>query len=87
MEVQVDFLRIIATLKPAPVWHVFSQTGLYTESQFVILKVRHYLYILFEQTVHFFKNMSYMIFFLFRVAKGLAMSRLGGVISTQIVKF
>ena len=87
MEVQVDFLGIIAALKPAPVWHVFSQTGLYTKSQFVILKVRHYLHILFEQTVHFCKNMSYMIFFFFRVAKGLAMSRLGRVISTQIVQF
>ena len=87
MEVQVDFLGIISALKIAPVWHVFSKTGLYTESQFVILKVGHYLHILFEQTVHFFKNMSCMIFFLFRVAKGLAMSRLGGVISTQIVKF
>ena len=87
MEVQVDFLGIIAALKLAPAWHVFSQTGLYTESQFVILKVRYYLHILFEQTIHFCKNISCKIFFLYRVAKGLAMSRLGGVISTQIVQF
>ena len=87
MEVQVDFLGIIAALKLALVWHVFSQTGLYTESQFVILKVGHYLHILFEQTVHFCKNISCMIFFLYHFAKGLAMSRLGGVISTQIVQF
>ena len=53
MEVQVDFLGIIATLKLAPVWHVFSQTSLYIESQFVILKVGHYLHILFEQIIHF----------------------------------
>ena len=85
MEVQVDFLGIIAALKLAPVWHVFSKTSLYTESQFVILKVGHYFHILFEQTIHFCKNISYMIFFLYCVAKGLAMSRLRGVISTQIV--
>ena len=87
MEVQADFLGIIATLKLAHVWHVFSQAGLYTESQFVILKVGHYLQILFEQVVHFCKNISCMMFFLFRVAKGLAMSRLRGVISTEIVQF
>ena len=87
MEVRADFFGIIATLKLAPVWHVFSQDGLYTESQFVILKVGHYLHILFEQAVHFYKNISCMIFFLFRVAKGLVMSQLGGVISTQIVQF
>ena len=74
MEVQADFLGIIAALKLASVWHVYSQTGLYTESQFFILKVGDYLHILFEQTVHFFKNISCLIFFLFRVAKGLAMS-------------
>ena len=87
MKVQADFLGIIVALKLAPVWHVFSQAGLYTESQFVILKVGHYLHILLEQTVHFCKSISCMIFFLFRVAKRLAMSRLEGVISTQIVKF
>ena len=87
MEVQADSLGIDVALKLIPVWHVFSQTGLYTESQFFILKVGHYLHILFEQTIHFCKNMSCMIFFLFRVAKGLEMSRLGGVISTQIVQF
>ena len=48
MEVQVDFLGIIDALKLAPAWHVFSQIGLYTESQFVILKVGYYLHILFE---------------------------------------
>ena len=87
MEVQVDFIGIIAALKLAHVWHVFSQTGLYTESKFVILKVGHYLHTLFEQTVHFFKNIFCMIFFLYHVAKGLAMSRLGGVIGTKIVQF
>ena len=87
MEIKADFLGIIATLNLAPVWNLFSQAGLYTESQFVILKVGHYLHILFEQTVHFCKNISCMIFLLYIVAKGLAMSRLGGVISTQIVQF
>ena len=87
MEIQADFLGIIAALKLAPVLHLFSQAGLYTESQFVILEVGHYLHILFEQTVHFCKNISSMIFLIFVVAKGLAMSRLGGVISTQIVQF
>ena len=74
---RIDFLGIIAALKLAPVWHVFSQTGLYTETQFFILKVGHYLHILFEQTINFCKNISCMIFFLFRVAKGLAMPQLG----------
>ena len=86
MEIQADFLGIIAALNLAPVWHFFSQAGLYTESQFVILKVGHYLHILFEQTAHFCKKISCMIFLLFIVAKGLAMSRLGGLISTQIVQ-
>ena len=87
MEIQADLLGIVAALNLALVWHLFSQAGLYTESQFVILKVGHYLHILFEQTVHFCKNISYMTFLLFIVAKGLAMSRLRGVISTQIVQF
>ena len=85
MEIQADFLGIIAALKLAPVWHLFSQAGLYTESQFVILKVGHYLHIIFEQTVHFCKNISCMIVLLFIVTKVLAMSWFGGVISTQIV--
>ena len=87
MEIQADFLGINAALKLCPVWHLFSQAGLYTKSQFVILKVGHYLNMLFEQTVHFCKNMSCMIFLFFIIAKGLVMSRLGGVISTQIVQF
>ena len=81
MEVQADFLGIDAALKLVPVWNLFSQTGLNTESQFVILKVGHYLHTLFEQTVHFFKSISGIVFLLFIIAKGLEMSRLGGVIS------
>ena len=87
MEVQADFLGITVALKLAPVWHVFFQAGLYTESQFVILKVGHYFHILLEQAVHVCKNISCMIFLFFRDAKGLAMSRLEGVISTQIMQF
>ena len=87
MEIQADFLGINAASKLVPVWNLFSQAGLYTESQFFILKVGHYLHILFEQTVHFCKNISNMIFILFIIAKGLVMSRLGGVISAQIVQF
>ena len=56
MEFKVDFLGIIAALKLAHVWHLFSQAGPYAESQLVILKVGHYLHILFEQTIHFCKN-------------------------------
>ena len=41
MEIQADFLGIYAAIKLITVWHLFSQTGLYTEFQFVILKVRH----------------------------------------------
>ena len=40
MEIQADSLGIDAALKLIPVWHLFSQTGFYTESQFIILKVR-----------------------------------------------
>ena len=87
MEVQADSLGIDAALKLIPVWNLFSQTGLYTESQFVILKVGHYLHMLFEQVVHFCTKISCMIFLLFIIVKGLAMSRLGGVISTQIVQY
>ena len=87
MEVQADSLGIDAALKLIPVWHLFFQTGLYTEPQFVILKVGHYLHMLFEQTVHFCTNISCMIFLLFIIAKGLAMSQLGGVISAQIVQY
>ena len=87
MEIKADFLGINATLKLCPVWHLFSQASLYIESQFFILKVGHYLHMLFEQTVHFCKNIFCMIFLRFIIAKGLAMSRLGGVISTQIVQF
>ena len=87
MEFKVDFLGIIIALKLALVWHLFSQAGPYAESQLVVLKVGHYLQILFEQTVLFFKNISCMIFLLFIIAKGLALSQLGGVISTQIVQY
>ena len=87
MEFKVDFLGIIDALKLALVWHLFSQADPYAESQLVILKVRHYLHILFEQTVHFCKNIFCMVFLLFIIAKGVAMSRLGGVISTQIVQY
>ena len=56
MEIQIDSLGIDAALKLILVWHLFFQTGFYTESQFVILKVRHKLHIPFEKTVHFWKK-------------------------------
>ena len=87
MEIQSDSLGIDAALKLVPVWHLFSQDGSYTESQFIILKVRHELHIPFLQTVHFGKNISCLIYLLVIIAKGLALSRLGGVISTQIVQY
>ena len=87
MEVQADFLGIDAALKLVLVCHLFSQAGLYTKSEFVILKVGHYLHTLFEQIVPFCKNISCMDFLLFIIAKGLVMSLLGRVISTQIVQF
>ena len=93
MEVQVDFLGKVAALKLVPVWHLFSQAGFYTVSQFVILKVGHYLHMLFEQTVHFCTNSPFLHKHTlhdlpsFESLLGLAMSRLGGVISTQIVQY
>ena len=87
MEVQADFLGIDTALKLVLVWHLFSQVGVYGESQFIILRVGHYLNTLFAQTVPFCKNIAYMIFLLFIIAKGLAMCRLGGVISAQIMLF
>ena len=78
VEFKVDFLGIIAALKLAPVWHLFSQAGPYAESQLVILKVGHYLHILFEQTVPFCKNISCMIFLLFIIAKGTSNISVGG---------
>ena len=86
MEIQSDSLGIDAALKLIPVWHLFSQHGSYTESQFIILKVRHELHIPFLQIVHFGKDISFLIYLLIIIAKGLAISRLGGVISTQIVQ-
>ena len=41
MEIQANLLGIYAVMKLITVWHLFSQTGLYIEFQFVILKVRH----------------------------------------------
>ena len=87
MEVQANFLGIDTALKLVPVWNFFSQAGLYAESQFVILRVGHYLNTLFAQIVPFCKNIACMIFLLFIIAKGLAMCRLGGVINAQIVLF
>ena len=51
VEIQSDSLGIDAALKLILVWHLFSQHGSYTESQFIILKVRHELHIPFEHTV------------------------------------
>ena len=87
MEVQVDFLGMDTAMKLVPIWHLFSQAGFYAVSQFFIVRVGHYLYTLFEQTVPFCIHITCMIVVLFIIAKGLAMRRLGEVISTQIVLF
>ena len=87
MEIQSDSLGIDAVLKLIPVWHLFSYHGAYTESQFIILKVRHELHVPFSQTVHFGKNIFCLIYLLVIIAKGLEISRLWGVISTQIGQY
>ena len=52
------------------------------------VSVRHYLYAHFLNRQFLFGiHIACMIFILFIIAKGLAMCRLGGVISTQIVLF
>ena len=87
MEILSDSLGIDVVLKLIPVWNLFSHHGSYTESQFIILKVRHELHTPFLQTVHFGKNIFCLIYLLVIIAKGLAISLLGGVISTQIVQY
>ena len=75
-------------LKLSPVWHFFSQAGCCAGSQSFTLRVGHYL------SMHFFLKIPFLLhkhnlsaLSLFVIAKGLAMCRLGGVISTQIVLF
>ena len=88
MEVQVDFLGMDTALKLVPVWHLFSQAGFYAESHFFHAQGRALLiHTLFEQIVLFCIHITCMIFLLSIIAKGLAMCRLGGVISIQIVLF
>ena len=87
MEVQVDFLRIDAALKLVPIWQLFSHDGFCTESKFFILKVEPHLYTHFLNRLPFCKSIACMSFIIFSIAKGLAMCRLGGVISTQKVLF
>ena len=87
MEVQVDFLGIDTALKLVPIWHSCSHAGFCTESKFFILKISltctHTFYIAYS----FCKSIACIPLIVFSIAKGLAMCRLGGVISTQKVLF
>ena len=87
MEVQVDFLRIDAALKLVTIWKLFSHDGFCTESKIFILKVKPHLYKHFLNRPPFCKSIACISFIIFRIAKGLAMCRLGGVISTQKLLF
>ena len=83
MEVQVDFLGIDAALKLDPIWQLFSHDGFYIEPKIFVLKVEPHLYTHFLNKLPFFKSIACMSFIIFSIVKGLAMCRLGGVISTQ----
>ena len=87
MEIQFDSLGIDVALKLIPIWNLFSQHGSYIESQFIILKVRHELHIPFLIDSTFWQKYFLLIYLLVIIAQGLAISRLGGVISTQIVQY
>ena len=87
MEVQVDFLGTDVALKLVLIWHLFPHDGFCTGSKLFILKVRPTCTHTFLDNVHFLHKNSMHTLIVFSIAKGLAMSRLGGVISTQKVLF
>ena len=87
MEVQVEFLGIDVALKLVPIWQLFSHDGFCAESKFFILKVEPHLCTHFLNRPPFCKSIACMSFIIVSIAKGLAMCRLGGVISTQKVIF
>ena len=49
MDVQDDFLGIDTALKLILVWHLVSTDDFYAKSQFVMLRVGHYLSTLLER--------------------------------------
>ena len=82
MEIQVDFLGSNVDLKLVLIWFLFSHVGLRKGCKLFILKVRPVCgpYILSVKSRH-------ASHYCFSIAKGLAMCRLGGVISAQKVLF
>ena len=83
----VDFLGMNTALNLFLYGPLSPKLVLYNVSNFHTKGQASLLHTLFEQTVHFCKNIPCMVFLLFIIAKGLAMSQLGGAISTQIVQF
>ena len=81
MEVEADFLGINTALNlslydtHSPKLVLCNVPSFHTEGTTSLL------YTLFEKTIPFCIHIAYMIFLLFIIAKGLAMCRLGGVIS------
>ena len=74
-------------LKLGPVWHLFSQAGCCAGSQSFTLRVGHYLLIHFLKIPFLLHELNLSALLSFVIAKGLAMCRLEGVISAQIVLF
>ena len=78
MEVQVDFFGIDVALKLVLIWKLFSHDDFCTESKFVILKARPYLYTHFLNNIHFLQKHNMHTLIVFSITKGLATCRLGG---------
>ena len=87
MEVQVDFLGTDVALKLVIIWYLFSHDGIRTWSKLFILKVKLICTHTFWTIYTFCKSSACIPLLFFSIAKGLAMCRLGGVISAQKMLF
>ena len=87
MEIQVDFFGIDVALRLVLIWYLSSKDGICTGSKLFMLKVRRYWYTHLLDNIHFLQKHNMHTLVVFRIAKGLATCRLGGVISTQKVLF